>query len=110
MKKIYDIIPGKDINDSEIKDEIFKLIKSVKFEEWRNISNEFFSIDYFLEDNLYYILYLDPIGIVDRLTSCTGKEVILFLSDRIDFECSDGIDIAVYNRETKNVIVLIKNY
>lgn len=42
-KKIYNIIPGKQIEDSSIIDSIFSLLDSVSFSEWIELNEDIYN-------------------------------------------------------------------
>ena len=63
-KKIYNIIPGKQIEDSFIIDSIFSLLDSVSFSEWVELNEDIYNEDFFKMYGEFYVMYLDPAGII----------------------------------------------
>ncbi len=66
-KKIYNIIPGKQIEDNSIIDSIFSLLDSVSFSEWIELNEDIYNEVFFKMYEEFYVMYLDPAGIIKRL-------------------------------------------
>lgn len=46
MSKIYNMIPGCQVNYNSIEDRILALIGSIKFDKWIDVSKEIYSLEF----------------------------------------------------------------
>ena len=60
MNKIYNIIPGNLIDDSSIMNRILELIDSVEFDEWFEVNEKVYSLEFFQQNEELYVMYLLP--------------------------------------------------
>lgn len=105
MKKIYNNIPGTLLNDSTIVNKIFKLINSIEFDEWIEVNGEIYSSDFFKTNDEFYVLYLDPRGVIKRLYRTCCDDIVSFMKDHINYEEGDGVDIAISTKEIDNATI-----
>lgn len=105
MKKIYNCIPGDFIDDSTIVNRIFTLIHSIEFDAWIEINETIYSSDFFKDNDEFYVLYLDPRGVIKRLYNTCRNEIVGFMKDHIDYEEGEGIDIAICTKEFNNAVI-----
>lgn len=104
-KKIYNIIPGKQIYDNSIINSIFLLIDSVSFDEWFEVNEDIYNEDFFKRYEEFYVIYLDPVGIIKKLYISTCEEIIAFMKEHINYEHSEGVDIAICTKQIDNAVI-----
>ncbi|MBQ5560608.1 MAG: hypothetical protein IIT46_12685 [Lachnospiraceae bacterium] len=105
MRKIYDYIPGEHISDKFIADSIYELIKSINFSKWVEVDERVYLLDFFLENEDFYVIYLDPGGVVERLYKTCREDIINFMKEHINFKYGEGVDIAICTRMIDNAVV-----
>lgn len=105
MSKIYNIIPGNLINDSTIVSRILELIDSIEFEEWLEVNENVYSLEFFQENEEFYVMYLAPGGVIERLYVTNCDDIVAFMRERVDYEHGEGIDLAVCTKEIANVVI-----
>lgn len=105
MKKIYNIIPGSRIKDNSIVNRIFKLIDSVAFYNWIEINERVYSSNFFHFYDEFYVIYLDPNGLINHLYITCCQDIIKFMKAHINFEHGDGVDLAVCTKEICNAVI-----
>ncbi len=105
MQKIYNIIPGVPVYDNSFMYNIFTLIDSVKFYNWIEVNEDIYNCNFLKKHKEFYVLYLDPAGIVKRLflTQCT--EIIIFMKERINYAHCEGVDIAICTTQFDNAVI-----
>ena len=104
-KKIYNIIPGKQIEDSSIIDSIFSLLDSVSFSEWIELNEDIYNEVFFNLFEEFYVMYLDPAGIIKSLYISGREEIVAFTKERINYRHSEGIDIAICTKQINNAVI-----
>ena len=105
MGKIYNIIPGKLINDNSIVNRIFTLIDSVEFDEWLEVNEEVYSLEFFQQNDEFYVMYLDPRGVIERLYVTRCDDIVSFMKERVNYEYGEGVDIAICTKEIANAVI-----
>ncbi len=105
MSKIYNIIPGILINDSSIVDRIFTLMDSIEFDNWIKVNEKVYSLEFFEKNNEFYVMYLDPRGVIKKLYSTCRDDIVGFMKDRINYEYGEGVDIAICTKEISNAVI-----
>ncbi len=105
MLRIYNIIHGTPVYENSIMDNIFTLIDSVKFNSWIEVNEDIYNCNLFKRHQEFYVLYLDPAGIVKKLflTQCT--EIINFMKEHINYAHCEGIDIAICPAQFNNAVI-----
>ena len=104
-KRIYNIIPGKQIEDSSIIDSIFSLLDSVSFSEWIELNEDIYNEDFFNIYEEFYVMYLDPAEIIKRLYLSTCEEIVTFMKEYINCRYSEGVDIAICTKQINNAVI-----
>ena len=105
MSKIYNIIPGKLINDNSLIDRIFALIDSVEADKWIEVNEKVYSLKLLQENEEFYVLYLDPVGVIKKLYITCYDDIICFMKERINYEHGDGVDIAICTKKINNALI-----
>ena len=105
MSKIYNIIPGNLINDSSIVNKIFALIDSTEFGNWLEVNEKVYSSEFFQQNDEFYVMYLDPRGMIERLYVTQCDDIVGFMKERVSYECGDGVDIAVCTKDITNAVI-----
>ncbi|MBQ5851726.1 MAG: hypothetical protein IIW54_13080 [Lachnospiraceae bacterium] len=105
MSKIYNIIPGSLIDDNSIVNRIFTLIDSVEFDEWLEVNEEVYSLEFFQQNDEFYVMYLDPRGVIEKLYVTRCDDIISFMRERVDYEQGEGVDIAICTKEIANAVI-----
>ena len=109
MSKIYNIIPGDLINDTSIVNRIFALIDSIEFDDWIEVNEKIYSSEFFRQNDEFYVMYLDPRGVIERLYVTHSDDIVGFMKERVSYECGDGVDIAVCTKDITNVVICNHN-
>lgn len=105
MSKIYNIIPGKRIEDSLMMRRILELIDSIGYDDWIELDEDIYSLDFFQNNQELYVMYLDPRGIIERLYITPCKDILYFMKERINKEYGEGVDIVICTKEIENVVI-----
>lgn len=105
MSKIYNMIPGKLLNDTSIVNKIFALIDSVKFDKWVEVNEKVYALKFFEKNKEFYVMYLDPMGVINRLYDVCCDDIVEFMKEHIDYEFMEGIDIAICTKEVDNAVI-----
>ncbi len=105
MSKIYNNIPGDLINDRSIANRIFALIESVDFNEWLEVNEEVYSLELFKQNEEFYVMYLDPRGVIERLYVTYCDDIVCFMKEQISYEFGDGVDIAICTKDIANAVI-----
>lgn len=105
MGKIYNIIPGKLINDNSIVNRIFTLIDSVEFDKWLEVNEKVYSLKIFQQNDEFYVMYLDPRGVIERLYVTRCDDIVSFMKERVNYEYGEGVDIAICTKEIDNAVI-----
>lgn len=105
MTRIYNIIPGNLVNDSIIADRIFALIDSVEFDDWIEVNEKIYASEFFQLNKEFYVMYLDPRGIIKKLYVSSSAEILSFMKENISYEYGEGIDIAICKKEVDNAVI-----
>ena len=105
MGKIYNIIPGKLINDNSIVNRIFTLIDSVEFDKLLEVNKKVYSFKFFQQDVEFYVMYLDPRGVIERLYVTRCDDIVSFMKERVNYEYGEGVDIAICTKKIDNAVI-----
>lgn len=105
MSKIYNLIPGSLVKDSSVEKKIIELLDSIEFDKWIEVNEEIYSLGFFQQHDEFYVMYLDPRGVVKRLYTTTSDEIVDFMKERINFEYGEGLDLAICTKEMSNAVV-----
>ena len=105
MGKIYNIIPGKLINDNSIVNRIFTLIDSVEFDKWLEVNKRFTLLNFFNKTSSFYVMYLDPRGVIERLYVTRCDDIVSFMKERVNYEYGEGVDIAYLHKKIDNAVI-----
>ena len=105
MSRIYNMIPGDLLKDDSIVNRIFALIDSVEFDKWLEVNDKVYVSNFFKQNKEFYVMYLDPIGVIKRLYITNCDDIISFMKERINYEYGDGIDIAICTKEINNAVI-----
>ena len=105
MGRLYDIIPGKQIDNIIIVDKLFEVKKNALINNYVRV-DEFNIFETTIKnDEYYYLIYLDPKGIINRYFICEGSELIDFIQDRIDSYYGNGIDMLIVNLDFIEILM-----
>lgn len=105
MSKIYNIIPGKRLENSQIMKRILGLIDSIGYDDWIKLDGDVYSSDFFQNNQEFYVMYLDPSGIIERLYITPCIDILNFMKERINKEYGEGVDIAICTKEIENAVI-----
>lgn len=105
MKKIYNIIPGKLIQESHIANEIFRLLDRIAFDNWIEVNETIYDLDFFEKHSSFYVMYLDPCGKIIRLYNTLREDIVHFMKERINYEYGEGADIAICTMQIDNAVI-----
>lgn len=105
MKKIYNFIPGELINNKVIESRIYELIASIDFEKWIEVDERVYSLEFFQQYEEFYVMYLDPQGLVEKLYNTYRRDIIDFMKERISYEYGEGVDIAICTKQIDNAVI-----
>lgn len=105
MNKIYNIIPGNLIDDSSIMNRILELIDSVEFDEWFEVNEKVYSLEFFQQNEELYVMYLDPRGVIESLFLTSCDDIVSFMKERVNYEHGEGVDLAVCTKEITNAVI-----
>lgn len=105
MKKIYHCIPGTLVNDGSIINQISAFIGSITFDTWIEMNENIYSLDFFKSKDKFYVLYLDPESVIQRLYHTDCSEIVSFMKEHIDSEKGDGVDIAICTKEINDAVI-----
>lgn len=105
MRKIYNVIPGDLIEDKIIANRILELIDSIDFEKWIEVDEKVYSLAFFQQNDEFYVMYLDPQGLVERLYNTCRNDILDFMKERINYEYGEGVDIAVCTKNFDNAVI-----
>ena len=105
MDKIYNIIPGNLIYDKSIVNRISTLIDSVEFDKWLEVNEKVYSLKFFHQNDEFYVMYLDPRGVVERLYVTRCDDIVSFMKERVNYEYGEGIDIAICTKEIDDAVI-----
>lgn len=105
-KKIYNIIPGRQIDDNSIIDSIFFLLESVSFDKWIELNEDIYNEDFFLKCMKHFMLcILTLAGVIKRLYISKREEILTFMKERINYRHSEGVDIAICTIRIDNAVI-----
>lgn len=105
MSRIYNIIPGCQVDDSAVMERIFALLAHVKFDTWIEVNERIYSMDFFRQRDEFYVMYLDPRGVIKKLYRTCGEDIVGFMKEYIDWERGDGVDIVICTDDICNAVV-----
>ena len=104
-ERIYHIIPGVLINDKSIVNRISTLLDSIPFNKWIEVNEKIYSSNFFQQYDEFYVMYLDPQGLVERLWVTGCQDIVSFMKDRVSYEYGDGVDMAICTKEINNAVI-----
>ena len=104
-QKIYNIIPGEMIQDDNTMKKIEELINSIQFTDWEEINEDVYSKGILINNNEFYVMYIDPWGDIKRLFITARDQIMRFMKERINYEHGDGVDMVICNKDISNAIV-----
>lgn len=105
MGKIYNSIPGILIHNNSIMDKIFALLDSITFDKWIEVNEKVYSLEFFAQNDEFFVMYLDPRGVIKRLYFTRRADIIVFMKEHINYEYGDGVDIAICPKDLHNSVV-----
>lgn len=105
MNKIYNIIPGNLINDKFIVSKILTLIDSVEFNKWIEINENVYLLKHFWQNDEFYVMYLDPGGLIYKLYITCCDDILSFMKKRINYKYGEGVDITICTKEMNNAVI-----
>lgn len=59
----------------------------------------------FLENGEFYVMYLDPAGVVQKLYATSCVDLIDFMREHIQYESGDGVNITICTKEMSNAVI-----
>lgn len=105
MGKIYNSIPGILIHKDSISDKIFALLDRIAFDDWIEVNEKIYSSRFFSQNDAFFVMYLDPRGVIQRLYFTPRADIIAFMKEHINYKHGDGIDIAICPKDIRNAVV-----
>lgn len=62
-------------------------------------------MDFFRQRDEFYVMYLDPRGVIKKLYRTCGEDIVGFMKEYIDGERGDGVDIVICTDDICNAVV-----
>lgn len=84
---------------------IYTLIDSIECDKWIEIGEKVYSLNFFENNQEFYVMYLDPRGIIERLYVTSCNEIVTFMKERINAEYGEGVDVVICTKEITNALI-----
>lgn len=62
-------------------------------------------MNFFTNNQEFYVLFLDPRGIIERLYITSCSDIMHFMKEHINIEYGEGVDIAICTKKIDNALI-----